>query len=225
MNCKAEMDRLRADKILRDVVDFSLDVPRSFDSSTDVHFIVLGQDPTVKNPESRKKITRVLNLDVRHGSVRRYLEQICYGLGINLDQHVMATNLVKNFFKEPPACYDKSILSRAAAFWRPSLLVELGKFPAVPIISLGQPLLQVIVLPPASARVRDYWGYAKGANVGRPDRFGYLRPAENVLGRIVFPMPHQPSIRKRFYANTLTEYVEFIKHTSRTAGYSPIKHI
>jgi hypothetical protein len=63
--------------------------------------IILGQDPTVHDPEYRKKIKVTLLLN-QPGRLRTYLGKVCKGLDIDLDKNIYATNLLKNFFTVPP---------------------------------------------------------------------------------------------------------------------------
>lgn len=77
--------------------DGTLPVPEPYRGSGAIRLIVLGQDPTVKNPKGRRAIKAVLNVD-RNRSVRAYLVDVCNGLGIQITENMYATNLYKNFF-------------------------------------------------------------------------------------------------------------------------------
>jgi hypothetical protein len=171
----------------------------------------LGQDPTVKNQKSRAKIKTVLNLD-RKGSLHNYLNGICQGLKIDLYKNVYATNYLKNFFIRPPTqIKEDNVFENFARVWLPLLKEELVQFDNVPIIALGQPVLSIIVRESASKYVRDYWGYNNDWKTGKTLPFRYIKADDNVLNRVVFPFPHQPSINKKFYCTRLKEYVAFMK--------------
>jgi hypothetical protein len=192
-------------------VDSTLDPPGAFCGSGPIRLIVLGQDPTVKDPSSRARVKTSLNLD-RQGSLRRYLIQVCEGLGLDLDQHVYATNYLKNFFVEPPTrIKGTDILDSFGPFWEPILNEELDQFPHIPVVTLGQPLLAALVCKGASPHVRDYWGYVQAWPSGETGSFAYLKADENRLGRLTFPFPHEPSVRKRFYKSRLQDYAAFVK--------------
>lgn len=200
-----------ADTDLAGFVDATLDPPGVFRGSGPIRLIILGQDPTVKNPRGRARVKTVLNLD-KQGSLRTYLVQVCEGLGLDLDKHVYATNYLKNFFVEPPTRIEETdILELFGPIWRPILEEELGLFPGVPVITLGQPLLAALVYESASPLVRDYWGYTPDWKSGETGPFRCLESKENRLGHLVFPFPHQPSIRKRFYKSRLDDYLAFAR--------------
>ena len=74
-------DQLKQDESLGRYVDGTLPIPKPYHGTGEIRLIVLGQDPTVKNPQGRKTIKTVLNLD-RNRSVRAYLAGVCNGLGI-----------------------------------------------------------------------------------------------------------------------------------------------
>ena len=75
-------------------------IPRPYHPSPaePVKLIILGQDPTIQNPNSRAKVDVVLNLD-KSNSLRTYISGITRDLGIDIDKNVYATNLLKCFFK------------------------------------------------------------------------------------------------------------------------------
>jgi hypothetical protein len=192
-------------------VDDSLPIPKVFAGHGEIKLIVLGQDPTVKKPESRKTITTVLNLD-KEGSLRRYLGDVCHKLGVDLDHSVYATNLLKNFFVAPPTQISPiDVFKVFGDIWLPFLKEELSVFPGVPVLTLGEPLLSALVFEGVSARVRHYWGYRRDWQTNPPVDFRYVAPAENRLGRQLFPFPHQPSLRKKFYAESLESYTEYVR--------------
>lgn len=192
-------------------VDDSLPIPKVFAVDGEIKLIVLGQDPTVKNPESRKTITTVLNLD-KGGSLRRYLEDVCHKLGIELDHNVYATNLLKNFFVAPPTQISPiDVFKVFGDVWVPFLKEELSVFPDVPVLTLGEPLLSVLVFEGVHAKVRHYWGYRRDWQTNPLADFRCAAPAENRLDRRLFPFPHQPSLGKKFYARNLGSYIEYMK--------------
>jgi uracil-DNA glycosylase len=192
-------------------IDSSLEIPRGFRGSGEIRLIILGQDPTVKNERSRQTIRCVLNLDSR-GNLWNYLSQVCRELGIELSRNVYATNLLKNFLVAPPTQIKEiDVFQEALPFWLPLLKEELAEFPSVPVLALGEPLLTLLVRDPGKARVRDYWGYTTGWKTRAQGPFSCLAPQENILGRTVFPFPHQPSIRKTFYRDRLLDYCAFTR--------------
>jgi hypothetical protein len=206
--------KLVQDPQLGRFVDETLTIPKVYHGRGAIQLIVLGQDPTVKNPPSRARIKTVLNLD-RQGSLRTYLSQVCVGLGLNLDQHVYATNYLKNFFVCQPT--SMSIVDPFEAFssyWLPLLRDELAQFPNVPVITLGEPLLGALVCKGASPKVREYWGYTPRWKSGETGPLRCLEPASNRLGRVVFPFPHQPSLGKQFYRERLQGYIAFVRRTA-----------
>ncbi len=207
---------LLANPHLRQFVDSSLEIPKTFPeifSTEEIRIIILGQDPTVKNQKSRAKITTVLNLD-RAGSLHKYLDGICKGLEIDLDKNVYATNCLKNFFIKPPTqIKEDDVVEKFARIWLPLLREELAQFDNVPIITLGQPVLSIIIRENASKYVRDYWGYNDDWKTGKTLPFRYIKSDDNVLNRVIFPFPHQPSINKKFYCARLKDYVAFVKQT------------
>ena len=202
---------LKADPNLGGFVDPALGVPEVFQGEGEIRLIILGQDPTVKNPRSRLGIKTVLNLDKR-GQLRDYLSRICELLGLNLDEHVYATNYLKNFFVKPPTQITEiDVFQVFGPNWLPLLQDELALFPRAPVIALGQPLLAALVRGEASPRVRDYWGYTPRWKSGERGPLDHLAPQDNRLQRTVFPFPHQPSIRKQFYRERLASYTAFVR--------------
>ncbi|MCG3119544.1 MAG: hypothetical protein ALAOOOJD_01974 [bacterium] len=213
--------KLKSDPQLSRFVDSSLQIPKTYPAAEEIrsikqiHLIILGQDPTVKNQRSRTKITTVLNLD-RKGSLRNYLNGICKDLEIDLDKNVYATNCLKNFFIKPPAqIKEDNVFEDFAQVWLPLLQEELAQFDSVPIITLGEPILSIMVRGDADASrlVWDYWGFNEDWDIGKTLPFKYIKPDDNALNRFIFPFPHQPSISKKFYSARLKEYEAFVKQT------------
>lgn len=201
---------LKSDHQLSRFVNERLKIPHVYQGSDKIRLIILGQDPTVKNTASRAMIETVLNLD-KHGSLRYYLSHICNSLNLHLE-NVYATNYLKNFFITPPTQIKEiNIFKEFSPFWLPLLKEELAQFPNVPIISLGQPLLQAIIINDASPRVRDYWGYTADWKSSGRCPFLRLEPNKTVFGRAAYPFPHQPSIKKVFYTNRLSDYCIYLR--------------
>lgn len=204
------LNTLKSDHQLSRFVDAGLGIPDVYHGSDGIRLIILGQDPTVKNPASRSTIRTTLNLD-KAGSLRNYLSSICNKLGLDLE-NVYATNYLKNFFTAPPTQISEiDVFKELSKYWLPLLKDELSQFPEVPMISLGQPLLQAIATEGASPLVRDYWGYVANWKSGERGICSSLAAESNILGRVVYPFPHQPSIGKRFYAERLKAYCTFMK--------------
>ncbi|MCF8374319.1 MAG: hypothetical protein K9H64_22040 [Bacteroidales bacterium] len=186
-------------------IDVSLSPVPPFRGADSVSLIVLGQDPTIKNHNSRKNITCTLNLD-KKGSLKTYLSEICKGLGITIE-NVYATNVFKYFYSKPPA-KALHILQQHLPENLNLVKKELVQFPDAIIIALGEPVLQL--LAGTDKHVRDFWAYNKATK--QSNGLYSLCPAkENLLGRDFFPFPHQPSISKEFYKNHLGKYVDFVK--------------
>ena len=181
-----------------------------YQGDSDIKLIIIGQDPTIKNEKQRSKIKYTLNLD-KDGALKRYIEQICKGLGISIN-NVYATNVFKYFYSEPPAkTFD--VLKKHLEPNIRLLNKELSAFPNIPIITLGEPVLKLLSFD-EKVKVREYWGY--NPHTGTSDgEFKFVSANENKLGRTLFPFCHQPSIRKQFYKNTFVEYINYVKRESR----------
>lgn len=205
---------LAIDPDLGRFVDTSLPPPSPYRGTDRIRLIVLGQDPTVKDPAARANIKTVLNLD-KNGSARRYLSGVCQRLGLKLTEHVYATNLYKNFFMAPPTqIADIDIFQAFTDTWLPLLQVELALFAKVPIITLGQPLLAPLLFDGVPALVRHYWGYREEWKSGAQGELTFISPEHNRLGRSLYPFPHQPSLRKQFYKSKMDDYSAFVKRTA-----------
>jgi hypothetical protein len=140
-----------------------------------------------------------------------YLSGVCKGMGLELRSNVYATNYIKNFFVRPPTQIDElDVLVYTAHYWFPLLREELESFPEATVISLGEPLLSILVLDPKKRKVREYWGYTRHWQDQGRRSFSHIRADDNKLGRRIFPFPHQPSLRKTFYRRYLDEYIAFV---------------
>jgi len=62
--------------------------------------------------------------------------------------------------------------------------------------------------------LREYWGYKPEWKNGKMESFKYVKPDDNLLGRILFPFPHQPTLRKGFYKMRMDDYIAFAKDTA-----------
>ena len=204
------LDNLASNPRLNHFIDCQLPIPQTYRGTGPIKLIILGQDPTANNVKSRATITTVLNLD-KPGNIYNYLSRICNRLDFDLE-NIYASNYLKNFFKDPPTQITEiDVFKEFAPYWFPLLREELAQFPQVPIIILGEPLLSAIVCGGASPCVRDYWGYKPDWKSGEKGTYCCLEPDKNILGHVVFPFPHQPSIGKQFYAERFGSYVTFVK--------------
>lgn len=205
------IDRLRRSEI-KDYVDATLTPPEPFRGSGNIRLIILGQDPTVQDPEYKKKVKVVLLLN-QPGRLRTYLGKVCKGLDIDLDENIYATNLLKNFFTRPPDRINKEdpqFYQKAADYWIPLLREEIEEFKDVPVLTLGQPVLNCLTKGPDQVLIRYSWGYEGPGQYGR--NFGYIKPSENVVGRVVFPFPHLPGLSHRIYGGQRMDgYLAFMK--------------
>jgi len=210
INSKKVIAKLESSEI-GSYIDTSLTPPAPFRGRGKIRLIILGQDPTVQDPEYRKKIKVALLLN-KPGGLRTYLGKVCNALDIDLDENIYATNLLKNFFTVPPdkkRKEDPQFFRKAADHWIPLLKEEIEEFENVPILPLGEPVLNCLTKSPDKVLIRYCWGYEDPAKYGR--NFGYIKPAENVLSRVVFPFPHLPGLRHKFYRQQMDGYLAFMK--------------
>ena len=206
MNILVKADEIRT--ILKEQNDFSINridnnlpIIKPFIGSGSIKLIIIGQDPTIKNEKTRKNIEYTLNLD-KGNALRTYIGRICTGLGITID-NVYATNLFKYFYTTPPA----QTIDVLYAHLQPNLELlkeEISVFKNTSIITLGEPVLQLLTTP--NAKVREFWDYDRKTGVSN-DYFKYSKANENKLGKDFYPFPHQPSIRKKFYEVTIDKYI------------------
>lgn len=180
-----------------------------YQGNSDIKLVIIGQDPTIRNEEQRKNITCTLNLD-KAGSLTRYVEQICEGLGISI-KNVYATNIFKYFYSEPPAKTFDVLKNHLEPNLR-LLSKELSTFPNIPVITLGEPVLKLLSFD-EKVKVREYWGYNPHTGTSN-GKFKLVSANENKLRRTLFPFCHQPSIRKQFYKDTFDKYINYVKRES-----------
>lgn len=195
-------------ELSKDLDDLNSTIPIPKIGSGKIKLIILGQDPTVQNENSRKKINTVLNLDKKNGSLYSYINIIVNYLGLNIEENVYATNLIKCFFKKPPAA-ENQIISNHLPYWRELLQSEIDNFHDALIISLGQPVISNIITN-GSREVKYYWGYEKG-NFMNKENLSFISEDSNILKRRIFPFPHQPSLRKIFYRDNLKYYTDYVR--------------
>ena len=204
------LDEVKKDGVLVNDLDLSLTPIRPYckaEKIEDIRLIIIGQDPTVRDPESRKKITSTLNLDKRD-SLRKYLELITRALEVDLDREVYATNLFKCFFKEPPAD-DEKILSRHFKYWKDLICREIQPLKPDFILTLGEPVFNQLSFS-ENRKVKHYWNYIGQTQSG--EDFKCMPPEENYLNRKIYPLPHQPSwARKEFYKKYMDDYLAYVK--------------
>lgn len=182
-----------------------------------VKLIFLGQDPTVKDPENRKAVKVVLNLDQKKKGLYTYLKGICDDLGLDIEQNVYATNLLKNFFIDPPDVMEKDgrapgLIKRAFPYWKDLLSEELYEFKNTPVITLGEPVISCIMNK--AVLIRDFWGYQ-----GR-DKFKgkmkHILPDQNLLHWRIFPFPHIHGLRHDIYSEkSRKKYAKYMKEYIR----------
>ncbi len=138
-------------------VDNSILPPAPFRGEGRVKLIVLGQDLTVRDAKSREniKVTLLLN---QPGRLKDYIKEICDGLNSDLEQSIYATNLLKNFFTTPPDKFKKEkpeFFNKAASFWIPLIKKEIEEFENVPLLTLGELILNALTKRPEEVLIRS----------------------------------------------------------------------
>jgi len=94
--------------------------------------------------------------------------------------------------------------------WIPLLREEIEEFNNVAVLMLGQPVLDCLTKSPDEVLIRYSWGFEGPGLYGK--NFGYVRAAENLLGRVVFPFPHLPGLSKKIYVRQrMDDYLAFMK--------------
>ena len=204
---------LKADAVIGNYIDDTLPVPRPFVGTGDIRLVIFGQDPTVDEMSTRLKITTVLMLDQKGSNLHRFLAGICTGLGISLDENVYATNVCKNFFTAPPKNVTATdLIGLSWPNWRPLLVEELARFPMAAILTLGKPILQVLVRDPAVKDLKHYWGHVGSKAVKEHGEYRLVEIQHSTLGRPFFPFPHITNIRAtELYRTHRDNYLSFVR--------------
>jgi uracil-DNA glycosylase len=202
---------LKANHQLGLFVDDALGVPEPFIGRGSIRLIILGQDPTVEREASREAVKTVLNLD-RPGSLRQHVQKICAALGLELEEHVYATNVCKNFFiKRPLTVAGIELLETSARKWLPVLNEELAMFPHAVVVSLGEPVLKLLIHSEHHHGMKHYWGHHREWRTGAVKPMRAVRLDESTINRQFFPVVHQPSMQQKFYARQFAAYMRFIR--------------
>ena len=211
--CREILAELKSDEVVGVYIDDSLPVPKAFRGSGPIRLVILGQDPTVEELESRRRVETVLTLDRPGSNLYRFVERVCEGLRLKVDLNVYATNVCKNFFTEPPVGVKAhDLIARTWPKWRDLLLAELDRFPDATIITLGKPILGVLVQPPAPQDLKHYWGYVEGWKSAGRAAFRSVEANESTIGRRFFPLPHVTnSASTALYRTYFDEYLSFIR--------------
>jgi hypothetical protein len=169
-----------------------------------VKWIIIGQDPTVRNLKTRENIKTVLMLD-QSGNLRSYISKILENMEINFDE-IYVTNLFKNFFKDPPAD-DPNILNRHFRYWIDLLRFEISNFPMADILTLGEPVINQLCSK--SKNVKEYWGYT--GNSKSTKMFDKSPAEDNYLNRSLYVLPHQTTyMQNSFYKKYFDDYCKWI---------------
>jgi len=206
--CARIVEEMIDDPVLGRYVDASLPVPEPFVGAGPIRLLILGQDPTVDKKATRQKISTVLMLN-QNGTLRRFVEKICVALKLNM-QNVYATNVVKNFFNQRPNNNKEvNLLGLASAFWRPFLLEELAALKNATVISLGEPLLKILIHPGNPQEMRYYWGHDPKWRSGKVRDLHFIAASQSTLSRDIFPVIHQPC-RQKYYLDRFEAYMAFI---------------
>lgn len=184
--------------------------PIPFRGKGKIELIILGQDPTVRKMKHREEIKVTLLLDQEKGRLPNYLRGICRKLGLDLDQSVYATNILKNYFTDRPDQMEKNhpgLIRKAFSFWKDLLLEELSEFKDVPVITLGEPVLSCFMKDPVL--IRYYWGYEGPAKYGKI--MTHVPPDKNELRRHIFPFPHIHGLGHKLYRKSLDNYAKYMR--------------
>lgn len=195
-----------------------LKAPEVFRGKAKIRLIILGQDPTVQRLDDRFKVKKVLNLDRNEKKNNRYIDKlynyiqrICQELGLDIEQDVYATNILKNFFTCPPDLIEKTMngfIQKAFSSWRDLLIEELSEFEDIPVITLGEHVRRCVANK--SRLIRYYWGYIR-PRVEPSNEPSHILPNDNCLMMHVFPFPHIHGPRHALYRNNHDKYIAHVK--------------
>ena len=90
------------------------------------------------------------------------------------------------------------------------LTEEIRSYGKIPIITLGEPILRILMNESYPSEMKYYWDYDKQKKQSNME-FKYCEKEMNLLSRDLFLFPHQPSMVKQFYKKTLNDYLNFMK--------------
>jgi len=182
-------------------IDMSLSPVPPYKGPGEIRLIIIGQDPTIKNQSQRSKISTTLNLN-RSGSLTKYVTTICEKLGLTLE-NVYSTNIYKYFYTSPPA-KTMDVLFDHLTLNLKLLRRELDVYQGLPVITLGEPVLQLLSNI-YKDKVRYYWDYGN-----QTSSRAFKKCTDNEIDRPFYPFPHQPSLAKSFYSQTLNDFLNFV---------------
>lgn len=203
--------RLKADPKLGKYIDEDLHIPMPFVGSGPIKLVIVGQDPTIGSKKGRHKITQVLMLD-RGGSLKSFLQDVCAQLGVKLEDNVYATNVCKNFFTDPPRnIKDVKVVKESGGTWLPILRDELALFPETPILTLGEPILEVLLRPDKYHPMKWFWGHRRNWQHNGVHPFRLVEPEDTTIARRFYPFIHQNSKSRPFYKKYSSEYLAFVR--------------
>jgi hypothetical protein len=201
---------MKSSEIRKFIDKTGLVAPIPFRGKGKIELIILGQDPTVRKMKHREEIKVTLLLDQEKGRLPNYLRGICRKLGLDLNQSVYATNILKNYFTDRPDQLEKKhpgLIKEAYSFWKSLLFEELSKYKDVPVIALGEPVLSCFMKDPVL--IRYYWGYEGPKNYGK--NMKHILPEENELHRHIFPFPHIHGLGHMLYRESLDNYTKYMR--------------
>lgn len=212
----AIVSNLKTNDVIGRYIESSLATPSPFMGTGPIRLVILGQDPTIDKLESRKRITTVLSLDQKDSILYRFVNRVCIGLGFSLEENIYATNVCKNFFTEPPVrVKEPDLIGISWPNWQGLLKEELIRFPTATILTLGNPVLRVLVCHPFSQELKHYWGYVEGWKAREVRDFRYVDVQESSIGRRFFPLPHFTNANAtELYREHFDGYLSFIRSNS-----------
>lgn len=155
-----------------------------FIGGKEIKLIIIGQDPTIKNDNTRKNIRITLNLD-RKGALTKYVQKICKLMNIT-EENIYATNIFKYFYSNPPAKTIDILFAHLNENLN-LLIKEISLFNDIPIITFGLPVFKLLVQ--CNSEISEYWDYnkkTKNSNGNYKSCLGF----QNKLRKEIFPFPH-----------------------------------
>jgi uracil-DNA glycosylase len=204
--------RLHADPTIGPYIDNDLKMPEPFGGrdSSPIKLVIIGQDPTVGNERTRREITHALMLNREKVNLTRFLGEVCAALELSLN-NVYATNLCKCFFTKPPSkVKSPQLIQKTGPEWLDILRRELALFPDAAVISLGEPVLDVLLLPTVKNRMKWFWGHHRRWKDAPAQPFRLVEPDESEISRRFYPFIHLNSDRD-FYGSRRADYQRFIR--------------